>query len=333
MSRSRWLRWLKVAVGLGLLVFIVTRVDPAELRQLLRRGDERQLALGLGLLFAANPIVQALRLHVLVVRYTERLAVTLKIFFVSAFFNSMLPSNLGGDAIRLVYLRQLRADNWGGPFAMLLLHRASGMLVLLLGAGVYAAIQHDRLAQVLRAGHVDAHVPVQALGLGALALVLAAGAWFALSGRQRSRIAERVRGFVRNCADALVQVGGVVALELLVLTVAFHFTRMLAFHTIVQYAGERIALWDLSIVLAVTALAGVVPLTAGGLGLVEGAISVTLGLYGVSEGAALAVAIANRVVLLAGAALGGLVYLAVRDRSTPASAQEAGGAEQRTPPQ
>jgi len=86
-------------------------------------------------------------------------------------------------------------------------------------------------------------------------------------------------------------------------------------------------------VLAVTAIAGVIPITAGGLGLVEGAISMTLALYGVSEGAALAVAIVNRLVLLAGAATGGLVYLAVR--AAPAadgSAHEPQAAQHRPPP-
>ena len=76
MQGNRWTSWLKVAVGLGLLTFIVTRVDPGELGRLLRRGDPGQLALGIGLLFLANPIMQALRLHVLVARHTERLAVT-----------------------------------------------------------------------------------------------------------------------------------------------------------------------------------------------------------------------------------------------------------------
>jgi uncharacterized membrane protein YbhN (UPF0104 family) len=321
-SAGAWLRWLKVAVGLGLLAFIVTRVDAGELAQLLHRGDERRLARGVALLFFANPVVQALRLHVLVARYTERLAVTLKIFFVSAFFNSMLPSNLGGDAIRLVYLRQLRADNWGGPFAMLLLHRASGMFVLLLGAAVYAGVQHERLAAVLRAGGVEAQVPLPALGAGAAAAVLLAALWFALSGQQRARVAGRLRGFAVNCARALAEVGKLVALELLLLTVAFHFMRMLAFYVLVGYAGGSVGLWDLSIVLAVTALAGLVPITVGGLGLVEGAISVTLVLYGVPEEAALAVAIANRAVLLAGAAAGGLVYLAVRGSAGAGGSQQ-----------
>jgi len=333
MQGKRWMSWLKAAIGLGLLAFIVTRVDPGELAQLLRRGDPGQLALGIGLLFLANPIMQALRLHVLVTRYTERLAVTLKIFFVSAFFNSMLPSNLGGDAIRLVYLRQLRAGNWGGPFALLLLHRASGMATLLLAAGVYATVQHERLAAVLRAGHIETRLPIETIGIAALMLAVLALAFLVLSAQQRARLAARLRGFARDCAQALSQVGTLVALQLLVLTLAFHFTRMLAFYVIVHYAGESVGLWDLSIVLAVTAIAGVIPITAGGLGLVEGAISVTLALYGVSEGASVAVAIVNRLVLLAGAAVGGLVYLAVRAApGTDGSAQQAQAAENGPPP-
>jgi len=57
----------------------------------------------------------------------------------------------------------------------------------------------------------------------------------------------------------------------------------------------------------------VIPISVGGLGLMEGAISVTLGLFGVSQGAAFAAAAANRLVMWLGAAIGGLVYLGSRD--------------------
>jgi hypothetical protein len=44
----------------------------------------------------------------------------------------------------------------------------------------------------------------------------------------------------------------------------------------------------------------------------EGAISVTLVMFGVSEAAAIGAALANRMVLLVSAAIGGVVYLASR---------------------
>jgi uncharacterized protein (TIRG00374 family) len=325
--RAKFSRWLKVAFSVGLLAFIVSRVDPRELALLLAKGDVKKLALGLALLYLANPILQALRLHVLVARYTRSVLLTFKIFFVSAFFNTMLSSNVGGDAVRLLYLRKLQAQSWGGPFVLLMLHRFTGMMVLLLAAGAYALASWDRIASVLRAAHVQAFVPLAALAWGAALLVALVLAWLLLSARYRARIAAPLRRFAGECREGLREVGLRATLELLLLTVAFHVVRMLAFYVLVQYAGQNIGLFDILIVLAATAIAGVIPISVGGLGLMEGAISVTLGLFGVSQGAAFAAAAANRLVMWLGAAIGGLVYLGSRDGEGVAAAVATAPAE------
>lgn len=306
-------RWLKALLGVGLLAFIVSRVDPHELAQLARSGDPKKLALGLALLYLANPILQALRLHVLVARYTNSVLLTFKIFFVSAFFNTMLPSNVGGDAVRLMYLRRLHAQSWGGPFVLLMLHRFTGMMVLLIAAGAYALASWQRIAAVLRAAHVEAFVPLSALTWGAALLVAAVCAWLVLSTHRRAQVGALLRRFGAECLDGLRQVGARAMIELLLLTLAFHGVRMLAFYVLVHYAGQSIGLLDILIVLAATAIAGVIPISVGGLGLMEGAISVTLGLFGVTQGAAFAAAACNRLVMWLGAGIGGLVYLGSRE--------------------
>jgi uncharacterized membrane protein YbhN (UPF0104 family) len=306
-------RWLKVALGVGLLAFIASRVDPKELAQLLREGDPAQLALGFGLLYLANPVLQALRLHVLVSGYTQSLWVTFKIFFVSAFFNVMLPSNIGGDAIRLMYLRRLRAESWGGPVALLAMHRVTGLLVLLIAAGGCALLRLPHIAAVLRAAHVQTHLPWQVLAGGAACAAVGVVAWFALSAPIRVRAGAIIAKFLGECRQALREIGRANMALLLLLTAAFHAVRMLAFYVLVRYAGQHVDALDLLFVLAATALAGVVPITVGGLGLMEGAIGATLALFGVGPGAAFAVAAANRLVMLASSATGGLVYLRSRD--------------------
>ena len=306
-GRGALFRWLRVAFGLALLGVLIARIDPGEYRSFVERGDPQQLALGLGLLFLAFPVLQALRLHPLVARYTGSLRSTFSVFMVGAFFNTMLPSNVGGDAVRLLYLRRMQADNWGGPFAMLMLHRATGMGVLLLAAAGHAAIEHRRLARVLSG--VELSLPASKLiAIALLGLTACVAAAIAIA-RSEHAFARRVRTFLADCWRATTEVGLGGTLLLLALTALFHLVRMLAFLMLVRYTGQSIGFWDLLPVLTATALAGVVPLTVGGLGLMEGAISVTLGLFGVDETAAVATALANRAVLLVSAALGGLTYV------------------------
>jgi len=283
-------------------------VELREYAGFLERGDPSQLALGLGLLLLAFPVLQALRLHVVVRRYTGSVGSSFSVFMVGAFFNTMLPSNVGGDAVRLLYLRRMRADNWGGPFAMLMLHRATGLGVLLVAAAVHAVIEHDRLSHVLAGVELGAGPSHGVLALGALALV-AGGFGLLLLLRSQHRLALRARAFAIECWRATTEVGAGAMSALVALTALLHFVRMLAFYVLVRYMGQRIGLWDLLPVLAATALAGIVPLTVGGLGLMEGAISVTLALFGVSQAAGVGAALANRLVLVLTALLGGATYV------------------------
>jgi len=312
MSRQSLLRFLRVALGVGLLALLCTRVKPSELALLLRHANAGEVALALALLFLANPILQTLRLHVLVARFTQSVWTSFEVYSVGSFFNLMLPSNVGGDAVKLLYLKRMRAESWAAPFVLLLLHRFTGMIALLLGAGCYVLADHTRLLGLMQHARVEAHVPTRALEAAALLILLLAFGWLVLAPRHRTAVAGVARRFSSDCGQALAMVGARAASELVLLTLAFHFVRMLAFYFLVRATGQEIALLDLLIVLAATAVAGVLPLSVGGLGLMEGAVSITLGWFGVSATAALVAALANRVVLLAGAGIGGLFYLAAR---------------------
>jgi uncharacterized protein (TIRG00374 family) len=312
MRRVTLLRWLRVALGLGLLGLLLKQVRKEELLALVRHGDTKQLGLALALLFFANPLLQTLRLHVLVARYTQNLATTFEVFSVGAFFNTMLPSNVGGDAVKLLYLKRMRAESWGGPFALLMLHRVTGMLVLLLGAAIHALFSRARLSALLSAAHVEASAPLRVLPLVAALCLLGLLAWLLLSRRQRQKISGFLRRFASECGEALRQLSAQALIGLLLLTLAFHGVRLFAFYMLVAYAGQHIELLDLLIVLAATAVAGVVPISVGGLGLMEGAISIMLGLFGVAPSAAIVAALANRLILLASAAIGGVIYVTSR---------------------
>jgi uncharacterized protein (TIRG00374 family) len=303
---------LKVAFGLGLLAWTVSGIRLGELAALAREGDLLDLALGVGSLLVAMLYFQWSRLHLLIKGYTDGIATSLKIFYVGALFNNVLPSNIGGDAIRLMYLKSLRAENWGAPFMLLLLYRASGFALLVLGGMIYVLFEHDRLIGLLEAQHVfvsfGARVWVIA---GALALIaLGVGVW--LLRRLSDRVRARMMGFIRNCQGALAQLSRADVVQLVVQTLLFHGFRLLSFYYLILYLGQHVSLWDLVFVISATAIVAVLPVTIAGLGVIEGSISLTLAMYGVTTSSAVAIALVNRAVMLFLAAIGGVVYLTSR---------------------
>ena len=87
-----------------------------------------------------------------------------------------------------------------------------------------------------------------------------------------------------------------------------HLTRLLGFLYVVRYMGEDVGIGALIMVMAVTAVLALAPVTVGALGVMEGSITIMLGAYGVSAPAAVTVALMNRIVLLLAAAVGAVLY-------------------------
>ncbi len=304
---------LKVAFGLGILAWIVSGIRLDELRTLASQGDPLNLGLGVGSLLVAMLYFQWSRLHLLIKGYTDGIATSLKIFYVGALFNNVLPSNIGGDAIRLMYLKSLRADNWGTPFMLLLLYRLSGFTLLVLGGLCYVIFDYDRLLQLLAAQHVLVSLDARSwLIAGAVALVgLLVGLW--LLRRLSARMRDRVLGFLRNCRAGLAQLSGGDAVQLVVQTALFHGCRLLSFYYLILYLGQHVSLWDLLFVISATSIIAVLPVTVAGLGVMEGSITLLLSMYGVTPSSAVAIALVNRAVMLLLAAIGAVIYLTSRD--------------------
>jgi glycosyltransferase 2 family protein len=313
---------LKVVLGVGILAYICMGIDPDQLLALARQGKPAHLALGVGSLLVAMFYFQWSRLHLLIKGYTDGIPVSLKIFYVGALFNNLLPSNIGGDAIRLMYLKALRPGSWGAPFMLLFIYRSSGFVLLVLAGLIYIVVEHDRLIGLLAAQHVLLELqPLTWFAIVAgVAVVLSAAAWVVR--RMSARLRERIVGFLNNCRVGLAQLSPGDAIRLAIHTVLFHGFRLLSFYYLVLYLGQRVAPWDLVFVISATAVIAVAPVTVAGLGVTEGSITLLLGMYGVAQSSAVAIALVNRAVMLMLAAIGGVVYMSSRNdavRSPPAA--------------
>jgi len=310
MQKKHLLNLLKVATGLALMAYLLWQLDYAELGRLMRAGDPLQLAASVVFFTVSLVVFQAVRLHVLIAHLTGSLAVSMKVFFVGAFFNNLLPSNVGGDAIRLLYLRKMGDETWGGPFALLMLHRLSGIGVLVVACFFDVVFNLDRLLALpaLR------HVPLD-LGQGALVLVLgaaASSAAIALLLRRMPKLRERVLRFVGECRGGLAQLSAGRIAWLIVHSCLFQACRQFGFLYALRFLGHDMAHADMLFMLTVTAVAAMIPVSVGSLGLLEGSVVVMLGIFGIPTAVSTGAALVNRVVLYAVGGVGGLVYMADR---------------------
>jgi glycosyltransferase 2 family protein len=124
-----FLRW---AVSLGALTWLATRVDWQHLAAT-ARGVEWGWWLAAFVVFLATQLTSGLRWQWLArpLGFTQSIGRFTELYFVGMFFNLFLPTSVGGDAARAVYLN---AGSGRGVAAALtvFVDRLSGLLVLLL---------------------------------------------------------------------------------------------------------------------------------------------------------------------------------------------------------
>jgi uncharacterized protein (TIRG00374 family) len=230
------------------------------------------------------------------------LTTLLKIVFVGLFFNQVLPTGIGGDAVRAWRCSRVGIA-LGAAIRSILLDRACGYLVLVV---LYAVGLPSLLHILPDARERSAVLVVLAVGLlGLLALVsldrlprpilrLRLMAPFA----ELSRAGRRLFTNPRQCSTVL---------GLSVITIAL---TILGFKFVGDAIGSRLSFGSWMMIVPPVTLIQLVPVSLAGWGVREAALVVALGSFGVPAEAALAISILVGLCMIVVGLPGGLIWLA-----------------------
>ena len=139
-TRGLLLSFLKAGVSLALLAFLFSRVEVARLWHLARSASMLWLAAALGLYYLMiavsawrwGVLLEAQGLYFSFRRLTSS-------FFVATFFNNFLPSNIGGDVVRIADTAPAAGSRTRAA-TVVLIDRGMGLLGLALVAAVGATL-------------------------------------------------------------------------------------------------------------------------------------------------------------------------------------------------
>ena len=186
---------LRLIVSLGLIAFMLSRLDLDNMLRFVRRADPLLVFATLVAVFMDRSlmVVRWMKLvEALDVRVSRRHVV--KIFFLSTFFGSFLPSGVGGEAVRAVSFSRL-TDRRVESVASIVMDRLLGLLSMLI-AGLVSLLVFYR---------VYPHPSLLAVTL-ALFVGLVAGLALALSRTTHEKILAGGGGNWRSkAADAMGQ--------------------------------------------------------------------------------------------------------------------------------
>lgn len=196
-SRARSLATgaIKAAVSVGLLALLFSRVDLARLWSIARQASPGWLAVAL-LLYFAMVLASALRWGILLRAQHVRLPYSFltQSFLVATFFNNFLPSNIGGDVVRITDTAKAAGSKTLAT-TVVLIDRGLGLLGLALMAAAGAS-----LVQRMAVGPVGPGMLWAGFGLGAIIAIPAL-----LMPETATRLLQPLRVFHQEWVDARIE--------------------------------------------------------------------------------------------------------------------------------
>ncbi len=315
-AKKTWSRLLRYAIGIALLALLIWRSGVGSLRHVVASADPAFVAIAF-VMILLGAVVSVFRWDVFLkeIGHVDTFGRLARLYAAGLFFNSLLPTGIGGDVFKAVRVR--RQDETVGPMvASLVLDRVAGFLGLAI-LGVVAT-----LARLATGDHAPVVLAAGAVSLGAIAGVMLA---FAARGFVRRRLRGRRGGQISRVLDALDQgtkdwtavvkgLGWGTTYQAIV--VVFHLALLRAIHVNVPL-GAVVA------VVVVVTFASLVPFTINGLGVREATYVWALKQYALTSQSAIVVGLLTLALLLAASAIGGVVYLVGRFDAPPVEPAEA----------
>lgn len=279
---------VRAALGVGLFVFVLTRVDGEALREHLGGVRPAWLAIAFVLPHLAvwlsshkwRWLLRRLDVHI-----GEWAA--LRLYLVGTFFNNFMPSTVGGDIIRAATLG--RSQRAAPVMAATFTERYTGLLTLV---GVaFLSLGDPRL----RTSFPFAFPLLVTLAVALLVL----GAWLLrgrpVPGLERFPV-RRVKTLLRDSSEELRQLGnapGALATAV-ALSVGFYAIAILTVLAAGRAVGVQLPLPALAGAVPLVLLFSMLPISLNGLGLSEIGYVAVLGALGVASPVALSIALILR---------------------------------------
>ena len=309
MSRSLAITLVKAIVSIGLLALLFSRVDVSRLWGVARKASLGWLAFAL-LLYLAMLLASALRWGVLLRAQHVRLPFSFltQSFLVATFFNNFLPSNIGGDVIRIADSAKAAGSKTLAT-TVVLIDRGLGVLGLALIAATGATIM-----QRMAVGPVGPGILWAGFGLGAIVATPAL-----LMPEAVTKLLQPLRVFHREWVDERIEkltyaltrfketpaalaacfAGAVVVQAILVLF----------YVAIARSMNIPIGFAELAVIVPVSFIVQMVPLSVNGFGIREATFGFYFTRLGLPLESALLVSFVGAALVMLFSLTGGVAYL------------------------
>jgi glycosyltransferase 2 family protein len=301
----------KLVVSLGLLALLFSRTDLGSIWQHVRQASVPWLAGGLAL-YAFSVVLASWRWGLLcdAQRIPVRTRTLFSSYLVANFFNNFLPSNIGGDVIRIGDTA-VPAGSKTVAAAVVLTDRAIGLLGVVLVAAVGATAASKGAASALPvwpawlwvgflvATFVGAPAVIAPEGVGRLLqpLTVFHPEWV---GGRISTITETLERFRDRPSSLLMGFAGALAVQAVM---------VLFYAAVARSFGIPISIWHLAVVVPVSFVVQMLPVSVNGFGVREATFSFYFSRLGLPIGSAIALSLGAQALVMLFSLSGAACYV------------------------
>lgn len=309
---------LKLVITVGLIVYLLRKIDIAPVLQKIRTIDPGSAAAAVAIMLVDLAIV-SLRWQLVnnLVGARTRLGQVLRLTFIGQFFNQVLPSAVGGDAVR-AWLAAREGVPIGRAATGILCDRAVALVALILIISCTFLVLPVLAPRTFPA--------IDLLRIFALGVIFGLAVLFALGNLitrllMRYRVTAFIGKLVRDLRIVLFSSGP--SLAIMILAGIAQFLLVVAVYLCARGMNIHLEFHAALLVIPTVMLVSMIPVSFAGWGVREGAMILGLGVLGISQPDALAVSVAfgllHFIVGLPGGALwlvrGGVAGTAARPES------------------
>ena len=320
MQKKSLFRWIRISITAVLIAFVLHRADlftRAGWQNLFGTFTQISLpylaisiAVGFLLMFVSAfkwyMLLRSRSIHVSVWRLYAY-------YIVGMFFNLLLPTTVGGDVVRMTELGR-HTGNYADAVASVFVERFTGLATLSALALIAVVVNVQMF-----------NIPWVTVGLGVMIVGISGVIWFVIDERLL-HFAQRILGSrlpllgtffakLEKFQQAVVAYKSdpVALVTTIFISLLFYLLAVVNVWVSALAFGSDLSFIDMLVAVPVILTIMNLPISVGGIGLMEFAYTVTLELFGASSALAISTALLIRAKSFLYAGIGGFIYLALND--------------------
>lgn len=272
-------KYFKLIISISLILIFIKWID---IKSLKNTFSKVSITFLINVLFFQFLIIysQSLRLFVLIQPFVNKFSEVIKLSLIAQLFSNFLPGSVAGDVYKVWYIKEERAG-LNKAISFVTLDRLSGLLIVIL-MGVLALIITDKTFS-----SITDYISFS-YNLIILFIILFVICVFIYKNKPK------IKSFINELFNiSTILSGKKIKWFIMMMSVVFLF-RLVKYFYMIHYFGYQVSLVDVALILFFLQLVTILPLSMGGLGIMEFTILILLQWFGISFDVSAAIAVINR---------------------------------------